>query len=95
MEQPIEVICQHKTDGSILPIKIKFADEDGEYQVYRISSYRECHCGESGFTLPNAIPATRFLRRFDCKIQVFGKEKNIVLLYHTNSGIWDLRYRSG
>lgn len=94
MDTPIEIICQHKTDGSILPIKIRFSDEDGEQQIYRIVSYRECQSGEETYLLPNAIPATRFLRRFDCKIQVFGKEKTIVLLYHPNSGIWDLRYET-
>lgn len=91
MEQPIEVICQHKTDGAILPIKIKFADEDGEYQVYRIVSYRECTPGEASFTLPSAVSATRVLRRFDCKIHVFGKEKCVSLLYNVTTGRWDLR----
>ena len=90
MDQPIEVICQHKTDGSILPIKIKCADEDGEYQVYRILRFRECAPGESSFTLPSAISATKLLRRFDCKIHVFGKEKNVSLLYNTTTGRWDL-----
>ncbi len=92
MGKNIEVICQHKADGSILPIKIRFADEDGEYQQYRILSFRECSPGEAAFTLPNAISATRTLRRFDCRIHVFGREKSIVLLYNTTSGKWDLRY---
>lgn len=95
MEKTIEVICQHKTDGTILPIKIKFADEDGEYQQYRIVSFRECTPGEASFTMPNAVSATRILRRFDCKIHVFSKEKSVVLLYNTTTGKWDLRYENG
>lgn len=91
MNKPIEVICQHKTDGTILPLKIKCADEDGEYQVYRILSFRECEPGEASFLLPNEVSATRVLRRFNCKIHVFGKEKNVVLLYNTTMGKWDLR----
>ena len=91
---PIEVICQHKTNGTILPIKIKCADEYGEYQVYRILSFRECAPGESSFKLPNAVNATRILRRFDCKIHVFGKEKPVTLLYNTTTGTWELRHES-
>lgn len=94
LEKAIEVICQHKTDGSILPIKIKCADEDGEYQIYKIISFRECDPGESSFTMPNTVSATRILRRFDCKIHVFSREKSIVLLYNTTTGKWDLRYES-
>ena len=95
MEKAIEVICQHKTDGRILPIKIKFADEDGEYQVYRVLSFRECAPGEASYTLPNEINATRILRRFDCRIHVFSKEKTVILLYNTTTGKWDLRCENG
>ena len=91
MEKPIEVICQHKTDGSIFPIKIKCDDEDGEYQVYRIISFRELTPGEASFTLPSAVSATKVLRRFDCKIHVFGREKTISLFYNTTTGRWDMR----
>ncbi len=28
-----DVICQHKTDGSIIPLKIRITDEDGEGSV--------------------------------------------------------------
>ena len=95
MDKPIEVICQHKTDGSILPIKIKCADEDGENQIYKIIRFRECEPGETSFTLPSAVSATRMLRRFECKIHVFGREKTIILLHNTTTGKWDLRYEKG
>ena len=36
-----DVICQHKIDGSIIPLKIRILDEDGEYQVYNIRSYKD------------------------------------------------------
>ena len=36
-----DVICQHKTDGTIIPLKIRITDEDGEYQVYNIKSYKD------------------------------------------------------
>ena len=43
-----DVICQHKTDGTIIPLKIRITDEDGEYQVYNIKSYKDVlrRCGQ-------------------------------------------------
>lgn len=35
-----DVICQHKTDGTIIPLKIRIAGEDGEYQIFKIKSYK-------------------------------------------------------
>lgn len=91
MDVSTEVICQHRKDGSILPIKIKFENEDGEVQIYRILRYRECGIGEGYIKLPNSIYATRSIRRFECKIQVFGREKDIVLFYNTGDGRWNIR----
>ena len=88
----VEVICQHGIDGTIMPIKIRFQDEYGEWQSFKIMAYRENGMGEESSQVPGSIPATATLRRFDCKIQVFETEKSIALYYNTNQGIWRLRY---
>ena len=38
--EPIDVICQHSQDGSIVPLKIRVRDDDGEYQAYMIQGFR-------------------------------------------------------
>ena len=38
---PIDVICQHSQDGTIVPLKIRVRDDDGEYQAYMIQGFRE------------------------------------------------------
>lgn len=91
-ETGVEVICQHGMDGTIMPIKIRFQDEYGEWQTHKIAAYVERRAGEESGFVPGSIPATVFLRRFDCKIQVFGTEKRIVLYYNINQGTWRLRY---
>ena len=91
-ETGVEVICQHGIDGAIMPIKIRFQDENGEWQSYKIMAYRERRKGEVGTNVPGSIPATATLRRFDCKVQVFGAEKDLVLYYNMNQGTWRLRY---
>ena len=37
----LDVICQFKKDGTIIPLKIRLQDEDGEYQSYMVKSYRQ------------------------------------------------------
>ena len=31
-QKSLDVICQFKKDGTIIPLKIRLQDEDGEYQ---------------------------------------------------------------
>ena len=47
-----DVICQHKTDGTIIPLKIRITDEAGEYQVYNIKSYKDVS-NRTAYTMPN------------------------------------------
>ena len=39
--KPIDVICEHTADGSIIPLKLRVKDDNGEYQSYRIDSNRD------------------------------------------------------
>lgn len=91
-ETGAEVICQHGIDGAIMPIKIRFQDENGEWQTHKISCYKERKPGEESGFVPGSIPATAMLRRFDCILQVLGAEKRIVLYYNSNQGTWRIRY---
>ena len=37
----VDVICQHSSDGNIMPLKIRFEDEDGQWQTYIIKEYKD------------------------------------------------------
>lgn len=91
-DRAVDVICQFTRDGTIIPIKIKLMDEDGESQIYRISAYKPLM--ENGVhMMPSGIPVGNHVWIYECKIQVFGREKHVFLLYNTSSGFWRLRYR--
>ncbi len=84
VQKSLDVICQHKKDGNIIPIKIRLQDEDGEYQSYHIKSYR-CH------TLTNTPDSRRTtILCFDCKIIAFGHEQIIGIGYNYGTGLWQL-----
>ena len=88
--EPIEVICQHCKDGSIIPIKIRLQDEDDLYQVYMIKSSRQLEKGAS------ILPSEGFIYgdvlRYECKIEVFGVQKRIRLHYNKSQTKWNIYY---
>ena len=81
-QKTLDVICQHKQDGSIIPLKIRLQDEDGEYQSYFIKSYR---CHSTGNTIDPRRTPTLF---FDCKIHAFGREQIVSISYCFTNGLW-------
>ena len=85
--RPIDVICQHKTDGSIIPIKIKLQDEDGEFQIFRISAFRPLIEG-GVHVMPNGVKMGNHIWSYECRIHVFGALRTVFLIYNTNDGKW-------
>lgn len=90
-----DVICQHKTDGSIIPLKIRITDEDGEYQVYNIKSYKDVS-NRTAYTMPNgtSVAPANHLWKFECRISVFNTLKRIQLFYNANENSWKVFYFS-
>lgn len=86
-EQIIDVICQHKRDGTIIPIKIRLKDEDELYQEFVIKSYRVVY-RPGQCMLPNEIPTMSHRWEFDCKIVVLSMERKIKLSYNAHEGLW-------
>ena len=91
-----DVICQHNCDGGIIPLKIRITDDDGEFQTYKIKAYKNLtHCSKS--TLSSETNLIDHIWKFECKIEVFGRERRINLMYNAYDNKWrvsfDLSYR--
>ena len=78
----IDLICQHCTDGRIIPIRFRVCDEDGEQREFNIKSYRE----KSEYGLIS----------FECNIVVHNRSKRVVIFTSSTSreGIWYIDKRS-
>ncbi len=74
------MICQHSADGKLIPIRIRVKDEDGGIQTLSIKGYRELS-HDVGYKFPNGFEITDSDFAFECKIEVFGMKKTIVLFY--------------
>jgi len=87
--QNIDVICQFCRDGSIIPIKLRLQDENGELQSYVVHGYMEYPAG-STYKLPNGFSATNTIHVFKCKIHCFGMEKILYIYYNASSSQWHI-----
>jgi hypothetical protein len=85
----VDVVCQHNRDGSMIPLKVRLTDEDGQIQAYKIRSYKDLsHKGK--FEMPDDVIATSGVFPFECKIVCFGSERTIRLLYFAYDHVWML-----
>ena len=85
----VDVICQHTRDGVMYPIKIRVADEDGEYQTYRIKAFRDLsHQGTR--EMPDGVFVTNRTMVYECDIIVFGRQRMIRLYYEPNGTVWKM-----
>ena len=71
-QKSIDVICQHKQDGNIIPLKIRLQDEDGEYQAFVVKSYRR--------SIRGALLSSRSSARFSHSAANDSSEFPIVFL---------------
>ncbi len=86
-EKQLDVICMMGGDGTVVPIRIRFEDEDGERQIHSIKEYKDLsHQGT--FTHADGMYATNEILVFECKIAVFGVEKSIMLYYDSGKSRW-------
>ncbi len=83
----VDVICAMKSDGSIIPIRLQFPDEDGEMHRYTIKGYRLL-CNDGLFNHPDAGYMHSNYQVYKCHIIVFNKETDIMLYYDKHTGKW-------
>ena len=86
---PIDVICQHSRDGTIVPLKIRVLDEDGEYQAYSIQGFREEE-RRGGITSVDGRYMNTHIIAYTCQIRSFGTKRTIRLYYDEGSRIWEI-----
>ena len=85
--KPVDVICMHGRDGTMVPLRIRVEDEEGEFQAYSIHGYKDLsHQGSR--TMPDGVYVSDRTLVFECNISVFGRNKMIRLYYGPNSTVW-------
>ncbi len=87
----VDVIAEFKHDGSIIPMRLRIMNEDGEYEAFTIKAYKEVqnngtHTTEDGiFICSDDIV-------FHCKIVTQNTEKVVRLYFHPKNNSWVLGF---
>ncbi|WP_026659242.1 hypothetical protein [Butyrivibrio sp. AC2005] len=89
--EKVDVICEHKSDGSVIPMRLRFQNEDGEYETYNIKGYRQVVHPESQTTNDGIFVVAASTLHFECMILAVGMKRMIRLYYDPRtSGKWKL-----
>lgn len=79
--EEVDVICEHKYDGSIIPMRLRFKNDDGEYETYNIKGYRQADIKSSHTTKDGIFVVGDSTFVFECMI-IAVNMKRIVRLYY-------------
>ncbi|MCR5718933.1 MAG: hypothetical protein K6F84_00050 [Lachnospiraceae bacterium] len=85
----VDVICQHKADGDIIPIKFRFMNEDKEYETYKICGYRRLS-GPGTYTTPDGLLVSGTTFIFECLVIVLDNKRKVRLYFERNNCKWRL-----
>ncbi len=86
----IDVICEHKSDGDLIPLRLRFMNEDGEYETYNVKGYREAQ-KKGTHTTEDGIYVTDSTHVIECLIIVVNMKRIVRLYYDPKSNArWKL-----
>ena len=83
----IDVICQHKADGTIIPLRFRLMNEDGEYETHNISSYRLVSY-PGVYTTPDGIMLSSYVVVFECQVVILDYHKVVRLYFDKKNCAW-------
>ena len=82
--RPVDVICQHNSDHKIIPLRIRFKNDDGMNEVLTIKGYKDF--SHAGRELADGVFCTVGDYAFQCRVIENGQQKTI-WLHYGHSGI--------
>ena len=80
-----DVICEHKADGSIIPLRLRFINDAGESETYTIKGYRESD-KKGTHTTKDGIYVSDSTFIFECLIIDMGIKRIVRLYYDPRNG---------
>ena len=83
----LDVICKISHDGTVIPMRIRTPDDEGELQTYNVQQYRQIN-HDSQIVKDDGISITFHTLVFDCRIQVFDQLRPVRLYFNTNGATW-------
>lgn len=86
-----DVICEHTTDGTIIPLRCRFQDEEGIFTEYTLIGYNQLIPDNDGYVSDRLYVGPHAIA-YDCKIKAYDRIRLIRLLYDMKKNRWEIRY---
>ena len=87
----VDVIAEHKADGTIIPMRFRILNEDGVYESYTIKGYREIFRNDA-YTTPDGLYVSKQVRVFECRVIVLGNYRTVRLYFNISNLNWRLAF---
>ena len=84
----VDVICEHKSDGTVIPLRFRLVNEDGAYEAYTIKGYREI-LKKGCYTTPDGVTVSRD-KIFECRVLILDIYRTVRLYFNTATCDWKL-----
>ncbi len=84
---PVDVILQHNTNGTIIPLRLRFTNNDGERTEYTIRGYKDLS-GQATRTMADGVYVTSSDLVYYCKLVVNNQQRYIYLHRNPNGSSW-------
>lgn len=85
----VDVICEHKSDVSIIPMRFRIINEDGVYEAYTIKGYRQLYQKEA-HTTPDGIYVYNKDLVFECKVLILDMYRTVRLYFNKDKISWKI-----
>ncbi len=83
----VDVICEHKSDGSLIPMRFRLINDDGAYEAYTIKGYRQLYNNET-HTTPDGVYVCTKDKVFECRVLILDMYRTVRLYFDTNKCTW-------
>ena len=83
----VDVICEHKSDGSVIPMRFRIVNDDGVFEAYTIKGYRQIF-RKDVYTTPDGLTVCSMDKVFECRVVILDMYKTVRLYFNTNNLQW-------
>jgi hypothetical protein len=83
----VDVICEHKADGKVIPLRFRLMNEDGVYEAYTIKGYRQILKRDT-YTTPDGISVCSKDMVFECRVLILDMYRTVRLYFNTITCGW-------
>lgn len=83
----VDVICQHKADGEIIPLRFRLMNEDGMYETYTIKGYRQIF-RKDVYTTPDGLTVCSSDNVYECRVVILEMYRTVRLYFNKLNCHW-------